>query len=192
MRQKYAWFLVIGGAVGLVASFVITLEKLRLLQDSGYVPSCSINPVISCGSVMQTAQASVFGFPNSWLGLVGFTAVMVVGLGLLAGAEYKTWYWRAFNFGTLLGVVFIHWLLGQSVFVIHALCPWCMVVWAVTIPIFWYTTMRAIHEGYWRLPKVLQPVLRFLQSYKHVVLVLWYVVIVALILHQFWYYFKTI
>jgi uncharacterized membrane protein len=188
----YGWFLTLAGSIGLVASFVITLEKLKLLQNPNYIPSCSINPVISCGSVMKTAQASVFGFPNSWLGLIGFAAVIVVGVSLLAGAEFKAWYWRLFNLGTLFGVILIHWLLVQSVYAIHALCPWCMVVWSVTIPIFWYTSLYTINAGYLPSPASLKPSLRFLQTYRHVILVLWYCLIAGLILTHFWYYFRTV
>ena len=32
-------------------------------------------------------------------------------------------------------MVFIHWLIFQSLYRIGALCPYCMVVWAVTIPL---------------------------------------------------------
>ena len=45
------------------------------------------------------------------------------------------WYWVGLAVGTLLGVVFIHWLIFQSLYRIGALCPYCMVVWAVTIPL---------------------------------------------------------
>jgi uncharacterized membrane protein len=188
----YAWFLTIAGAIGLIASFVITLEKLRLLQNPSYVPSCSINPVISCGSVMKTAQAAVFGFPNSWIGLVGFTAVIVVGVSLLAGATFKAWYWRIFTLGTLFGVAFIHWLFSQSVYVINALCPWCMVVWSVTIPIFWFTLLLTLKGGYWPLPKFLKTSFKFAYDYKFLILACWYLLIVGLILQHFWYYFKTV
>jgi len=188
----YAWLLTIGGAIGLVASFVITLEKLKLLINPSYVPSCSINPIISCGSVMKTAQASAFGFPNSWLGLIGFAAVIVVGVSLLAGANFRAWYWRLFNLGALFGVVFIHWLAFQSIFVIHALCLWCMVVWSVTIPIFWYTTLRNVQAGVWPTPTLFARALSFLQDYKNLVLVLWYLAILGVIVHQFWYYWHTL
>ncbi len=188
----YPWLLVFGGLLGLVASFVITLDKLKLLENPAYAPSCSINPVISCGSVMKTAQASAFGFPNSWLGLIGFAAVIIVGVSLLAGGRFKPWYWRLFNLGALFGVVFIHWLFIQSVYHIHALCPWCMVVWTVTIPIFWFTTLYNYREGHWPNPKFVRRPRAIVYEYKFLILALWYLTILALILHHFWYYFKTL
>ncbi len=60
--------LVVAGALGLTASLVLTIEKFSLLADPTYRPSCSINPVISCGSVMSSPQAEAFGFPNPLLG----------------------------------------------------------------------------------------------------------------------------
>jgi uncharacterized membrane protein len=189
----YAWFLTLGGLVGLIASFVITYDELQLAKNPNYHPSCSINPVISCGSVMRTDQAhAFFGLLNSWWGMIGFTAVMVVGIGMFAGARYKSWFWQAFNVGPLFGVLFIHWLFFETVYRIHALCPWCMVVWAVTIPLFWYTTLRNFDIGVWPIPKAFRGFIAFLQSYKNLILILWYLTIILLILHHFWYYFKTV
>ena len=125
----------------MVAAFVLTVEKVALLADPNYVPSCSINPVLSCGSVMSSPQAEVFGFPNPLLGLVGFTAVAVTGAALLGGTRPPRWYRYGLQAGATLGVVFVHWLAFQSLYRIGALCPYCLVVWAVTIPIFWYVTL---------------------------------------------------
>ncbi|MEU0733111.1 vitamin K epoxide reductase family protein, partial [Streptomyces lavendulocolor] len=68
--------LVITGAVGLLAAWVITLDKFRLLEDPNFTPGCSLNPVVSCGSIMKSDQASVFGFPNPMLGLVTYGMVV--------------------------------------------------------------------------------------------------------------------
>src|SRR5687768_7389479 len=70
----------IAGVLGLAAAVTLTVEKIEILINPDYVPSCSINPVLSCGSVMITPQASVFGFPNSLIGIVAFTVVLVTGV----------------------------------------------------------------------------------------------------------------
>ncbi|QHE72984.1 vitamin K epoxide reductase family protein [Rhodococcus sp. WAY2] len=145
--RSLPWLLLIGGLVGLAAAFVLTIEKFALAADSAYVPSCSLNPVLNCGSVMGTAQASVFGFPNSLLGIAGFAVVAATGAGLLAGARFARWYWLGLQVGVTAAVVFVHWLIVQSLYVIGALCPYCMAVWAVTVPIFWYVTLRNLHHG---------------------------------------------
>src|SRR3712207_6860130 len=46
-------------------------------------------------------------------------------------------YTTLFRSGITLGVVFVGWLITQSLYSIHALCPYCVVVWAVVIPTFW-------------------------------------------------------
>ena len=71
-----AWWILLGGVIGLVAAFTLTVEKIELLLDPSYVPSCSINPVLSCGSVMSTHQASLLGFPNPLIGVIAFTVVV--------------------------------------------------------------------------------------------------------------------
>lgn len=190
--KTLAWLFVVGGALGLYAAAEITIDKFRILAEPGFVPSCSINPVLSCGSIMQSAQASAFGFPNPILGLIGFSAVIVVGMSIFAGAKFKTWYWRLFNLGPLFGVIFVHWLFFQSVWRIGALCLWCMLVWAVTIPIFMFTTLYNLGEGHITVPKSMMGLVQVLMTYKYVILVLWYSIIVGLIVNHFWYYFKTV
>ena len=78
-RPAAVWVL-LAGIIGEVAAFVLTVEKVRQLQNPSYVPSCSINPVLSCGSVMLTKQASLFGFPNPLLGIAAFSVVIVTGV----------------------------------------------------------------------------------------------------------------
>jgi uncharacterized membrane protein len=134
----------IAGVLGLAAAVTLTVEKIEILINPDYVPSCSINPVLSCGSVMITPQASVFGFPNSLIGIVAFTVVLVTGVLAIARVDLPRWYWVGLAIGTLLGSVFVHWLAWQSLYSIGALCPYCMVVWAVTIPLLVVATSIAV------------------------------------------------
>ena len=46
-----------------------------------------------------------------------------------------------------MGFVFVLWLFTQSTFVIHVLCPYCMVAWLGMIPLFWKTFIWAAAEG---------------------------------------------
>lgn len=169
------WVLTIGGLLGLAAASALTIEKIAVLKDPGHVPSCSIDPILSCGSVMRTPQAEVFGFPNPLLGIAGFAVVTTIGVVLLAGASLPRWFWLGLQGGVTLGVAFVHWLIFQSLYVIGALCPYCMVVWVVTIPIFWYTTLHVTRRP-------------LLVKYHGVLLTLWYVVIGLAVLQAFWTY----
>lgn len=190
--QTFPWILSIGGILGFFAAFILTVEKIELIINPNYVPTCNISPLISCGSVMNTWQASAFGFPNSLLGIAGFAIVATVGVALLAGATFKRWFWIGLQLGTVFGVVFVHWLFIQSVYRIEALCPYCMVVWAVTIPIFWYTTLYNLRTGNIPTPPRLKRLVAFLQRHQGDVLIIWYALIIGLILNHFWYYWSTL
>jgi uncharacterized membrane protein len=141
------WTMLIGGVLALFAAFQLTVEKIALLSDPNYQLACDINPVVSCGSVIVTEQASVFGFPNPILGLCGFSVVITLAVLLLAKVELPRWVWLGLNAGALAGLVFVGWLVSQSLYSIGALCPWCMVVWSCTIPIFWLVTAENIRRG---------------------------------------------
>lgn len=180
-----AWFLALGGAAGLTAALVLTVEKFALLADPNYVPSCSINPVLSCGSVMITPQAAAFGFPNPLIGIVAFTIVVTTGVLTLGGVALPRWYWVSLLAGTTLGVVFIQWLIFQSLYRIGALCPYCMVVWAVTVPIFAIVTRTALGHA----PNV---AVRSVINWRWTIVALWFALVFVLVFVRFEDYWMTI
>ena len=183
-----AWSVLIAGAVGLAAALVLTIEKVMLLADPAYVPSCSINPVLSCGSVMATPQASAFGFPNSLIGVVSFSVVVVSGVLAVARVPLPRWYWAGLAIGTLFGTVFVHWLIFQSLYRIEALCPYCMVVWAVTIPLLAVVTTIALRGTVVSNSAVA----RVLYTWRWSIVALWFTAVILLILVQFWDYWSTL
>ena len=161
-RRSYrqtAWILIAGGIIGIFASIELIIQKISVLSDPTFVPNCDINPVLSCGSVISTEQASLFGFPNPVLGVIGFTVVIMFGALLFAGVELPRSMWLGLNFGALAGVIFVIWLVSQSLYVIGALCPWCMVVWAITIPIFWQVTTDNLASNRLSLGKSLSEII---------------------------------
>ncbi len=184
--RQTAWILVVSGLIGLVAAIELIIQKISVLSDPGFVPNCDINPVLSCGSVINTEQASLFGFPNPVLGVIGFTIVIMFGALLFAGVELPRSMWLGLNIGALAGMIFVIWLVSQSLYVIGALCPWCMVVWAVTIPIFWQVTTDNLASGRMSLGKSLTEIIVTL---KWILVGASYLIIMALIFvrwQDFW------
>lgn len=139
--------LLAGGLVGAVVSLLLLLDKLALLADPTFVPSCSVDPVLSCGTIMKTWQASLLGFPNPVIGLLTFPVAAAAGALVLGGVALPRWAWWSLQAGTTLGLLFVHWLIVQSLAVIHALCPWCMVAWVAVIAMFWFTTVQNLRAG---------------------------------------------
>lgn len=180
-----AVLLIVAGVVGLIGAFALTVDKFRLLENPGAALGCDVNPFVGCSPVINSWQASLFGFPNPILGLVGFAAPIAVGLALLAGARFARWFWVAFAAGLFLAWVFVTWLFTQTVFVIGALCPWCMLVWLVTIPLFWVFTVWGLARGVIVGEGAVQRgAARFL-PYSWVIPVLNYIVVATIIVVQF-------
>ena len=175
------WLLIVGGALGLLAAFQLTLEKIALISDPTYIPGCDMNPVVSCGSVIITEQASAFGFPNPIIGLISYSVVITIGVVLASGAKLERWIWWVLNVGAALGFTFIVWLVTQSLYVIGALCPWCMLAWLVTIQIFWIVTADNAAAG--RLSRNGEPgeVAQTVAGLRWVLVGATYLVILALI-----------
>ena len=142
-----AVFLIAAGALGWWAAFALTLDKFAVLADPDADLDCNFSVLVQCGANLQSWQGAVFGFPNPLLGLAGFVAPIAVGVALLAGARFARWFWIAFNLGIAGALAFVIWLISQSIFVLGTLCPWCMLVWSVTIPLFWVVTLRNAGEG---------------------------------------------
>ena len=181
--RPFALLLVLCGAAGLLASWVITLDKFKLLEDPDFVPGCSLNPVLSCGSVMESDQAEVFGFPNPMLGLVTYGIVVCVGVSLLAGAAFPRWYWLAFEAGCVFGIGFVSWLQFESLYRINALCLWCCLAWIATITLFWYVTSFVVRAGLLPAPAAVRS---FLDDFTWVLPVLHIGVVGMLVLTRWW------
>ena len=68
IEKSIGWILTGASLVAFAAALVLMVEKLKLMADPNFVPSCSINPVLSCGSIMESTQAEAFGFPTPRVG----------------------------------------------------------------------------------------------------------------------------
>ncbi|MGW6704187.1 vitamin K epoxide reductase family protein [Streptomyces sp. NPDC054956] len=181
--RALGWLLVLTGAAGLLAAWIITLDKFLLLENPDFKPACSLNPVVSCGSVMKSEQAAAFGFPNPMLGLVAYGVVVCVGAGLLAGARHRGWFWLGLNAGTAFGVGFCSWLMVQSLYEINALCLWCCLTWVATLVMFWAVTAYTVRTGILPAPA---PVRSFFAEFGWAPPVLHTGVIGMLILTRWW------
>jgi uncharacterized membrane protein len=189
VQKVLPWILIIGGIIGLVCSFIIVQDKMHILANPNYRPSCDINPVVACGDVMQSKQAAAFGFSNPILGLAAFPALITIGVAMLAGAKFKRWFWIGVEAGSVFGVGFTHWLFYESVYTIHSLCPYCMAVWVVTATAFLYTTIFCLQTRFIVLPKHHDRITAFLRRHHLDILLLWALIIFILIMHHFWYYY---
>jgi len=146
--RGFGLLLIATGFISWLAAGKLVLERIELYKNPDYITSCDINPWISCGTVMKSAQAGIFGFPNPFFGIVCFAVVVTIGMMLLAGAsKLQRWFWICFQVGTTAAMGLVIWFWSQALYEINALCPYCMIVWAMTIPLFVFTTARNVITG---------------------------------------------
>lgn len=186
-RASYAVMLV-AAAAAFLAAFTLSVEKITLLKDPDAVLSCSVNLVLNCAGVMNTPQASLFGFPNSYLGIMGFAIVITVAMGALLG---KVRYSKAFLLtalaGYTLGLTFAYWLFFQSVYVIQILCPWCLVVTAMTTIVFAAMLRINLRENTFGFSKSTSKLFNYWldKQYDIVEVIAWLVLLTVLVIIQF-------
>ena len=141
-----AILLIVGGIVGLIAAFALTLDKFDALEHPGIAASCDFSLLVQCSANLNSPEGSAFGFPNPVLGLAMFPAPIIVGVASLGGVRFPRWFWALFNVGMAFAIGFVAFLMTKSVFHLGTLCPWCMAVWSVVIPMSIATTLYNLRE----------------------------------------------
>jgi len=148
--------MLVGALLSLLASFVLSVEAVQLAKNPDAELSCSVNVVLNCATVAKHASAEMWGFPNSFLGLMAEPIVITVAIAGLAGIKFPRRFMFAAQIGYTLGFIFALYLFYLSMFVIQALCPWCLLVTATTTLVFFAITRYNIRENNLYLPKKVQ------------------------------------
>lgn len=155
VRQSNGWIyttMLVSALISLTASFVLAVDAVALAADPQAQLACNINAVLSCGTVGTSWQASLFGFPNAFLGLVAEPVVITIAVASLGGVRFPRWFMLAAQVVYTLGLIFAYWLFFQAFFVIGALCPWCLLVTLSTTLVFTSLTHVNIRDGNLYLP----------------------------------------
>jgi uncharacterized membrane protein len=179
--------MLVAGIFAFLAAFVLSIEKVHMLQNPDAVLSCTVNLVLNCASVMKTPQASLFGFPNSFIGVAGFAIVIAVAMGGLLKVKYSRAYLVTAQVFYGLGLLFSYWLFFQSVYVIQVLCPWCLVVTFMTTILFETLLRINLRRNNFSLSKMTNTkVQKFLdKDFDKLIVAAWIVLLVALVLGKF-------
>lgn len=178
-------WLLIASAIGLFAAAMLVLEKISFWQQKaeGTAPKlgCDINPIVGCGPIINTDQASIFwDIPNPLIGVIAFSALGAIAVMLFSGMRLPEWMWAGLQLGVVFGLAIITFLQYSSIWVLYGLCPYCMVVWAIMIPTFWVVTSCNLRV--WRPDKKLA---EFVYNWTTLLITLHFMVIASLIWFQF-------
>lgn len=149
--RTLALTVIVGAAFGLIAAFALNLEKLG--TSEGRAPTCNVNPLIGCGASLDSAQGALVGIPNPFIGIVCWTAVLTLGIVALA-APLPRWLWLALGVGITGAMALVVWFAVQSIMVLGVLCPWCLLTWAVTVPVFVAVWVFVVHARMLPAPRL--------------------------------------
>lgn len=139
--------ILITSVICLVAALILSIEVVQLAKNPNVHLNCSVNVVINCVTVANSKYAALFGFPNSFIGLIGEPIFIVIAIAMLMGAKLPKKFMFGAQIALLAALTFSYVLFYISSFLIHALCPWCMTVMLATTIMFVALTRYNIREN---------------------------------------------
>lgn len=152
LKARYI-IIIIFSLLAILASFQLSVDKIHLAENPDLKLACSINSVLNCASVMKTSQAELFGFPNSYLGLMGFPVFLFFAITSLMGTRYSKTILRVLLAGIASAFIFALWLFYESMYIIQILCPWCLLTTTSTAFIFAALSHISLRENIFNLSK---------------------------------------
>jgi uncharacterized membrane protein len=174
-KKRYL-VLTIGAAIGLVAAFLQTIEKLVLIENKNASLPCNISDIFSCSTVLNAPQSSLFGFPNSLICMIVFTIFLTIGIAGLLGSRLTIRTLYGVQALALFMLAFAIWFLFTSTFVIAAICIFCLFCFAGLLMLngaLWRLNSSFVTDGWWS--NVLNKL-----SNKNFDILLWLVLVVVL------------
>ena len=195
-RHSATWLylvMLLASVAALYVSFMLSAETLQLARHPDQSLGCDVNAIVSCSSVAESWQAEFIkfaglSFPNAFFGIAAesvFVTLAVIGLARIA---VPRWFAIATWFGGLTALAYAYWLFTQSLYVINALCPWCLgLMFATTLQFMALThatvTVQELPAANGRFAGLR----KFADSYYRpnldlMIDVIWIVVLVAMIL----------
>lgn len=133
-RPKLAVMTALLAAVGVGVAAYLSYEKL-----SGVVGPCLVGS--GCDTVNSSAYSSVLGIPVALFGLAWSATALVASLAWWRSTDRRPLY--LLYAGGLVGLLFELYLVYLQLFVIRAVCSWC-VVYGATVVVGWLVAVVAV------------------------------------------------
>ena len=128
--------------LGLVDAAYLTYLKFQLMING---PGCAFG---GCDEVNQSPYAMFFGIPVALWGFLVYA--MLLGMSLLwqkAEGNRELWLGRGMLALSAWGLVFSAYLTALELFVIHAICPFCVISAIIITVLFVVTGLEVIRSG---------------------------------------------
>lgn len=140
MDKKLYWFSIVLATLGVLVSIYMTVYKLTsnnaMCLGSG-----------DCSTVNSSIYSQVYGIPVAFIGVLGYAAIV----GLLAlekrGGRFFQQNATLAVFGmAITGFAFTLYLVYLEIFVIKALCPFCITSQVTMTILFFITIIRLVRQ----------------------------------------------
>jgi len=138
LDKWYPKILLSTSAVALIASFWQAAERIHMLKNPSVPLNCNLNPIIDCGGVMSHRLAALFGFPNTFIGMVMFSMLLASALLLIFGGNFSKAYHKLVLALSTIAILFSAWFFWVSLYIIGKICLFCLAIWPVSVVLFWY------------------------------------------------------
>lgn len=114
----------------IVLSGVGILVAVYLLWEQFFHPTfqpCNINQTINCDAIINGAVSKTLGIPTPMYGLVGYIVIFFAGM-----FEKK----KLLLFTGSFGLLFCLWIAYQELFLLHVICPVCILCQLIMLSVF--------------------------------------------------------
>src|SRR5687768_7261854 len=140
LDKKMYWASIIITLIGLAVSIYMTIFKL------------TDNPTMclgngGCSTVNDSPYAEIYGIPVAAVGVGGYLAILAVLVLEMKGGHFFKRNGTLVNFGlALTGFLFTLYLVYLEIFVIKALCPFCVTSQIAMTILFILTVIRLLKQ----------------------------------------------
>jgi uncharacterized membrane protein len=141
LDKRYPIILFGSAIFALIASFWQAAERIHMLKNPTVSLNCNLNPIVDCGGVMNHKLAALFGFPNTFIGIVMFSMLTMAGLLLIFNGKFTAKFHKLVLALSTIAILFSAWFFYVSLFVIGKICLFCLAIWPATVILFWYSIL---------------------------------------------------
>ena len=135
MRRIPFIFVIVLLSAGIGAAWYLTMVKLQLQYHPDYISGCNYSKAVNCDTVQTSAQSEIFGIPIALLGIATYVAMMFLAVMAVAGRSHRR---RALSALFCVGLAtcgYSVYLAFISIFVIKAVCTYCILMYAVNFSV---------------------------------------------------------
>ena len=135
----YFWTIFILAIAGLIDSIYLSISHYRVYTDIGYRSFCAISRAINCDTVSQSPYSIFIGLPVPVWGILGHTFFLLF-LPLAKKKDaVKKRIWTILFLVALAFSIYSLILAAISTFIIHSYCIMCIVSFAISFLLLFYT-----------------------------------------------------